>query len=125
MKTHRFFAINPDPPPLRVRDPLPSRGVRDPPPLRVRDPRVRIDFEKKVDSLQIVFTFEGTPVFPRAGGSVFVVFLAHLEPFTPGAGGAIPPRRRLCVFLCFVCVHLEPFTPAPAAPFFFSLLFFL
>ena len=48
-------------------------------------------------------------IYPRASGFVlffFYVFFffAHLEPFTPGAGGAIPPRRRLCVFFLF-CVR--------------------
>ena len=66
-----FFENDPEPGgPLRVgRGPL---RARDPPPLRVKDPWVQTDFEKKVDPLQIVFTFEGTPVLPRAGGSVFL-----------------------------------------------------
>ena len=91
------------PPPLRVRDP-PSPTRKGPPPLRVRDPWVRIDFEKKVDPLQIVFTFEGTPVFPRAGGSVFLIAL--LEPFTPGARRSHSPASA---DLCFHLFCVRPF----------------
>ena len=111
-----------------------------PPPERVRDPRVRIDFEKKSGPLQIVFTFEETPVFPSTGGSVFFLggspFGAiyprrQAEPFPRGGGfvfssvlcasiwSHLPPRRRLCVV--FFCVFLSPFgaiyARRPAEPF--------